>query len=119
MPWAEKVRQKLRGLNVDVIGEDIEDAIQPLVLEVVSWIPIVSQYNDILIVIKGENIYRQKSDDLDTKLAIVSLITFWGDKIIPVREIKYAAEHLKRGASAMSTTHSLQKSYETKSQENH
>ncbi len=114
--WEDKVSKWMRWKGIGKHEKEILDATEPIALNVVLCIPIVSQINDAMVLIKGENLYGYQADDLDQKLAIVSLITFGAEKFIPMQEVKHGAKHLNRGSSVLSTTHSLQKEYEHTSQ---
>ena len=114
--WEDRVAKWMRWKGVGKHEKEILEATEPIALNSVLCIPIVSQINDAMVLIKGENLYGYQADDLDKKLAIVSLITLGAEKFIPMQEVKYGAKHLNRGSSILSTTHSLQKEYEHISQ---
>ena len=112
---------KLGENAIDIVPK-IEDLLleyeQPIIQELALLLPIVSQYNDVKILINGESIYGKQADELDKSLAIVSLITTGVEKLVPIKEAINGATHLKRGASAMSLIHGLQQDYESIYQEN-
>lgn len=118
-PWDERVRRWLRAKRVDKVEEKLLEYEQPIVQEMALINPILGLYNNAKILLTGETLYNQKADDLDKKLAIVSVLTSGVGKLVPSEEVKYAAKHLGRGANALSSTHSLQKDYESISKKNH
>ena len=117
--WEDKVAKWMRWKGIGKHEKENLEAIEPIVLNVVLCFPILSQVNDAMVLIIGENLYGQQADDLDQKLAFVSLITFGAGNFIPIQEVKYGAKHLNRGSNVLSTTHSLQKHYEQISHTNH
>lgn len=117
-PWEEKVARWLKAIHVDKIEDLLLEYEQPIIQELALLLPIVSQYNDVKILINGESIYGKQADELDKSLAIVSLITTGVEKLVPIKEAINGATHLNRGASAMSLIHGLQQDYESIYQEN-
>jgi len=74
-PWEKRVAIWLRAKRVDKVEEKLLEYEQPIVQEMALINPILSLYNDVKILLTGETLYNQQADDLDKKLAIVSVIT--------------------------------------------
>lgn len=102
----------MRAKHVDDFEADVLMYAQPLIQSLVLCIPIVSEYNDILTIINGENIYHQQADEEDKCFAIVSLLTLGVMKAPIIEEARYSAKNLHNGNDCLSFIKSIREGYE-------
>ena len=117
-PWDERVAIWLRAKNIEKNGESLENALQPLALDLILLIPILSQYNDLKVLIEDENIYRQKADEVDKSFALINLLTFGTSKLMPIEQAAEGLNIMGKISNGGAVVKSLLEDYGLISQEN-
>ena len=87
-PWEKRVEIWLRAQKIDKMEETMLEYEQSFIQEIVLWIPILSQYNDMLVLINGENIYGHNADVVDKEFALVSLLTLGASRLVSIKQAK-------------------------------
>ena len=87
-PWEKRVEIWLRAQKIDKMEETMLKYEQSFIQETVLWIPILSQYNDMLVLINGENIYGHNADVVDKEFALVSLLTSGASRLVSFKQAK-------------------------------
>lgn len=80
--------------------------------------PLIGIYNDINILVKGNNIYGQNTDEVDQAFAIVSLLSFGAGKIAPIRDAAEGFDSFRKMSDYGSCVNSIIKDYGIISSEN-
>lgn len=87
-PWEKRVEIWLRAQKIDKMEETMLNYEQSFIQEIVLMIPIISQYNDLLVLINGENIYGHNADVVDKEFALVSLLTLGASRLVSIKQAK-------------------------------
>lgn len=118
-PWEKRVEIWLRAKNVDELEKNLLKYEQGILQEIVLLIPILSQYNDMSVLIYGKDVYGKKKDTKDKENALISLIIGGFARYIPIKQVADDMGDLISILSIGNTIGSIQENYETNSQSNH
>lgn len=117
-PWEDRVARWLRAKNVDKMEKLILEKEEPLIRNLALLNPILGMYNSAIVLLNGENIYGQNTDEVDQAFAIVSLLSFGAGKIAPIRDAAEGFDSFRKMSDYGSCVNSIIKDYGIISSEN-
>ena len=88
----DRVAKWLRAKNIDKKEEQLLEDERLLIQNLILFNPFIGIYNDINILVKGNNIYGQNADEVDKTFAIVSLLTLGTSKLAETRQVANGLE---------------------------
>ena len=106
-----RMEKRLQAIGFGDHEQKFLEYAQPIVQNLALLTPILSQYNDARILIKGENIYGKSASSLDKEFAIISLITFGASKIFPIKEVVEGFKSISTISGVSSCTNSIKEDY--------